>query len=300
MIEIRNLETFYWAAQLGGFGRAATKLNTTQPAVSARIAALEAEFGVRLLVRSRGLRPTLTPIGAALFDQARRILALCAEAVATLSQSGGLRGPLRIGATDTIVHILLAKLLCRLRKAHPAVAPEVTIDVSINLREALRAGQIDLAFICDPSGLGEAQELPVCTLSLACVAAPELRIDGSAVTKFTARDIPILTYARNTQPYADLAAALADPSLPAPKILPNGSLLTIVQMAKEGDGVAVIPAIVVRNELECGDLRLLPSAIPLPKLTFVACWLDPGQGLPGAVASLACEIMKDISAVDQR
>ena len=51
MIDLRNLETFVWVAQLGGFRSAADKLNTTQPAISARIALLEDELGVKLFDR---------------------------------------------------------------------------------------------------------------------------------------------------------------------------------------------------------------------------------------------------------
>ena len=58
MPDLRNLETFVWVARLGGFRLAAEKLNTTQPAISARVAALEQEFGVRLFERNRFLMRT--------------------------------------------------------------------------------------------------------------------------------------------------------------------------------------------------------------------------------------------------
>ncbi len=291
MIDIRTLEVFYWVAQLGGFGRAATKLNTTQPAVSARIAALEAEYGVRLLSRDKGLRPALTPVGVALFDQARRIIALQAEAVALLRQPEGQSGLVRIGVADTLVHILLPALLRHLRIAYPGVTPDVQTDVSDKLRDALRGGEVDLAFMLGPSAHIGAQELPLCALELAWVAAPSLEIGPASLTRAALAGIPVLTYARNTQPYTDLASALTDPSLPAARIFPNGSLATIVRMALDGHGIAVIPRAVVRRELEAGTLRVLASEIAVPDLNFVACWLDPGAGLPGMIAALAQDIL---------
>jgi len=291
VIDIRSLEVFYWVAKLGGFGRAATKLNTTQPAVSARIAALEADYGVRLMARDKGLRPALTPAGVALFDQARRMIALQAETVALLRRPDRQVGLVRIGVADTLVHILLPDLLRRLRAAYPLVTPDVQTDVSEKLRESLRAGELDLAFMLGASAQIGAHELPLCALDLAWVAAPSLDVGGASLTRAGLADIPVLTYARNTQPYADLAAALTDPALPAARIFPNGSLATIVRMALDGHGIAVIPRAVVRHELEAGTLRAVRCDIRVPDLGFVACWLDPGAGLPSLIAVLAQGIL---------
>ncbi|MEK9970028.1 MAG: LysR family transcriptional regulator, partial [Ferrovibrio sp.] len=75
MADLRNLETFVWVAHLGGFRAAADKLNTTQPAVSQRIALLESEFGVKLFDREpRGI--ALTPKGNELLPYAERMLQL--------------------------------------------------------------------------------------------------------------------------------------------------------------------------------------------------------------------------------
>lgn len=291
MIDIRTLEVLYWVARLGGFGRAAVKLNMTQPAISARIAAVEAEYGVRLLVRERGLRPALTPVGAALFDQARRMLALQADVISTLTEHRGMRGLVRIGVAETIVYILLPELLRRLHLEHPGVTPNVVTDVSANLREALRGGEIDLAFMLGPSAEIGALERPICSLNVAWAASPLLDIGEATLTRATIGATPILTYAHNTQPYAELVTTLADPHLPVARIFPNSSLATIVSLARHGIGIAAIPPVVIKSELKAGTLRLLPSTIPLSKLDFIACWLDPGEGLPGAIAALARDIL---------
>ena len=54
MIDFKALETFIWVANLRSFRRAADRLNTTQPAVSMRIAQLEQVLGIRLLERDSG------------------------------------------------------------------------------------------------------------------------------------------------------------------------------------------------------------------------------------------------------
>lgn len=58
----KRLETFVWVATLGSFRKAAERLHTTQPAISARISGLEEELGVKLFEREGGSSPIiLTP-----------------------------------------------------------------------------------------------------------------------------------------------------------------------------------------------------------------------------------------------
>ena len=114
MIDPRTLEVFYWVVQLGGFRRAAEKLRTTQPAVSSRIAALEVRLGGSLLDRNRRRRVTLTPRGTALLAYAERILALQGEMMTALADpAGGLRGTVRLGTSETIVHTWLSARFLR-------------------------------------------------------------------------------------------------------------------------------------------------------------------------------------------
>ena len=60
----KRLETFIRVAKLGNFRKAAELMHTTQPAISARISALESELGVKLFTREGGSSPiALTPKG---------------------------------------------------------------------------------------------------------------------------------------------------------------------------------------------------------------------------------------------
>ncbi len=73
MLNLKSLEIFYWVAQLRSFSRTAEKLNTTQPTVSQRISALEADLGRQLI--SRDTKPiSLTVDGRAAFAHTELIL----------------------------------------------------------------------------------------------------------------------------------------------------------------------------------------------------------------------------------
>src|SRR5438105_15454890 len=106
-MEIDQVETFLAVATYGGFHRAAEALRVSQPAVSARIRALEDSLGVTLFTRGPA-NLSLSPAGKALrplADQLLRTVALARHAVHELQPPAG--GALRIAASLSICTFLL-------------------------------------------------------------------------------------------------------------------------------------------------------------------------------------------------
>ena len=92
MLDFRSIETFLWVVKLGSFRGAAARLNTTQPAISQRIAQLEREMGVKLLQRDR--RAALpTPSGRQMMVYAEKLIALRSEMLATIGEWTNGHGP---------------------------------------------------------------------------------------------------------------------------------------------------------------------------------------------------------------
>ena len=291
MIDLRSLEVFYWVVQLGGFRRAAGKLNTTQPAVSSRIAGLEAALGGPLLDRNRRRKLSVTPRGVALLGYAERLLALHGEMRAAMGSAGNLRGTVRLGVSETIVHTWLSALVRRLHEVHPQVAVDIAVDISINLRAALLAGDIDAAFLLGPVASPRARCLPLCDYPLAWIARPGLLPGPRPLALEDLARWPILTYARGTAPHAELAALFSRPGLPPPRIFSNSSLASIVRMALDGIGIGVIAPAAIGRELASGALEVVQAEPALQPLSFQACWADaPGSGLAAAVTRLAQEV----------
>jgi len=291
MIDLRSLEVFYWVVQLGSFRRAAGKLNTTQPAVSSRVAGLEAALGGPLLDRGRRRKLSVTPRGVALLGYAERLLALHGEMQAAMGGPDGLQGTVRLGVSETIVHTWLSPLIRRLHQVHPQVAVDIAVDISANLRTALLAGEIDAAFLLGPVASPRVRCLPLCDYPLAWVARPGLLPGPRPLTLQALAGWPILTYARGTAPHAELTALFSRPGLPTPRIFSNSSLASVVRMALDGIGVGVIAPAAIRRELAAGELEVVQAEPPLQPLSFQACWSDtPGSGLAAAVARLAQDV----------
>jgi DNA-binding transcriptional LysR family regulator len=298
MIELRTLETFYWVAHLGGFRRAAEKLNTTQPAVSARIAQLEQAFNTRLIDRDKR-RSALTPKGVELFAYAERMLALRTEMIMAVTSAGTLRGTVRLGLSETIVHTWLARLVKRLHERYPAITLEIAVDVSSNLRDALLAGELDVALLLGPVSAAKIKNLPLCHYPMAWIASPDLPIAPGPLSLADLAAWPIMTYSRVTRPYRDVTELFARVEIPRPRFFANSSLASIVRMTLDGIGISAIPPAVIADELAAGRLRILDCTTGLPPLVFTASYLDqPDNALAAIVALLAQTVAAE--EIDQK
>jgi DNA-binding transcriptional LysR family regulator len=117
-MDIEELRTFVEVADAGGVSPAAHRLGVSKSIVSRRLARLEEDLGVQLLVRTtRGA--ALTEAGVTFRDHAARVCAEIDNAKETILPAGELRGRLRISAPLTFGPTHFASVLAELAKHHP-------------------------------------------------------------------------------------------------------------------------------------------------------------------------------------
>jgi DNA-binding transcriptional LysR family regulator len=290
MADLRNLETFVWVAHLGGFRAAAEKLNATQPAVSQRIALLEAELGVRLFDREpRGA--ALTPKGNELLPYAERMLQLRADLLQAAREKKAMRGIVRLGVAETIVHTWLSKLIERLHAVYPALTLEIEVDTSPLLREHLLSHQLDIAFVLGPISEPRMKNVALSSYPLAWVASPDLDLGPDPVPLSVLARWPIITYPRNTRPYITIREMMTRSDTPGLRMYGNASLSTIVRMTLDNIGISAIPPLIIRRELQEKRLRIVKAEQNLPDLNFHACYpVKPDSHLAEAVTEIAREM----------
>ncbi|KQU89628.1 LysR family transcriptional regulator [Mesorhizobium sp. Root102] len=290
MIDLRTLETFYVVAQTGGFHRAAEKLNTTQPAVSARIAQLEQQLKVRVLERDkRGSH--LTVKGRELLGYVERIMALRTEMILAIAGRDGLGTTVQLGVSETIVHTWLPDLLKRLNKEYPSITLEVSVDGSANLTAALVEGSINVALLIGPVNVGNATNLPLCDYPISWIVPTQLPLKPDPVTLDDLAAFPIITFARRTRPYWQLLEILEKAHLHKVRIFANSSLSSIIRMTLDGIGVAAIPTHVVAEHLAAGQLRVVDTGHEMPVLTFTASFFKRADmPLNSIVAEIAQQV----------
>jgi DNA-binding transcriptional LysR family regulator len=297
MVDFKSIETFLWVVTLGSFRGAGQRLNTTQPAISQRIAQLERELGVKLLNRDHRVASP-TPSGRQLMVYAEKLIGLRAEMMAEVGERSAMRGVLRLGVAETIVHTWLSRLVKSVNTAHPNLSLEIEVDITPNLSARLLGQEIELAFLLGPLSETGVRNRVLCDYPIGVLASPALGLGSGPLKVKDLAKFPIITFPRKSQPYEIVRSLFNRPDLPPIRLHASASLATVIHMAIEGLGIAVIPTSIVENELADGRLELLSTELKIPPLTFSASWLaSPDTLAVELVADLAAKIAQGTSAV---
>jgi DNA-binding transcriptional LysR family regulator len=120
--------SFLGVLQEGSLSGAARALGITQPTVGRHISAVEKAFGLALFSRSQsGLLPTEAALALRPYADAMRSTAAALRRTAD-SQGEGVRGTVRISASEVVGVEVLPPLVARLRQAHPRLTVELVMS----------------------------------------------------------------------------------------------------------------------------------------------------------------------------
>jgi DNA-binding transcriptional LysR family regulator len=150
MLELRHLSYFVAVAEELNFRRAAERLRVAQPAVSARIKALEAKLDVRLFERTTR-SVLLTPAGRVFLAEARSLLGAASQAEQSARKAHhGIVGTLRLGVIASATSPRLAEVLRHFHQSFPGVQLALVELTSPEQLRRLRAGELDLGLLRPP------------------------------------------------------------------------------------------------------------------------------------------------------
>lgn len=270
-MNVRFLETFLWVARLRSFRRAADRLHSTQAAVSARIAALEEDLDVRLFDRE-AREVTLTAAGWLALEHAERVTAAAQALRSVLTDPRALRGHVRLGVMDSVIHTWLIELMRDLRQSYPQLEIELQADTALHLTEQLAKGQLDLAVQTDWVREDWVRNHALCTYRMHWIAAPGWQPPATPVTIGALAGERIVTFARNSRPHQAVLSLMHGAGITAPKVSCVNSAAAMIRLVQEGFGIGALPALLVRDELARGELALVDVVEHMPELDLVVAW----------------------------
>ncbi len=144
---LEQLRIFIAVAEREHLTRASEALNLTQSAVSSAIAALEVRYGTKLFDRiGRGI--ALTEAGRLFLPEARAVLARAREAEQTLHEvTGGLRGTLKIAASQTVGNFWLPERLARFHAAYSGLTLSLFMGNTEGAAVHVLTGEADIGVV---------------------------------------------------------------------------------------------------------------------------------------------------------
>ncbi len=270
-MEIKQLITFKHAAENLNFTQTAKILNFAQSSVTAQIKSLEDEIGKPLFERL-GKRLILTEAGHQFKSYAEKMINLSQEAITAAKGEEELSGTLTIGAQESQCTYRLPLILKEFKTAFPKVKlvfkPAHSDEMA---RKQLMEGLLDIAFIMDeskPDGSLKVERLIKEELKL--VASPNQSKSDFSIDDLKYETL-LLTEAgcsyRNM--FEESLNLLGIYSLDK---IEFASIEAIKQCVVAGLGVALLPEMVVKKDIEEGRMKELPWKSSVPPLYTQIAW----------------------------
>lgn len=285
-LNYNHLRYFWAVAHEGNLTRAAHQLNVSQSALSIQIQKLEAQMGHPLFDR-RGRQLHLTEAGRIALAHADAIFAAGDELVSTLRGSGMQRQVLRMGALSTLSRNFQISFL------RPILGRE---DVEIIIRsgsmgdllQQLEAFRLDVLLSTSPPPRDAATAWvahPVADQPVSLVGPPPGRRKKRPLEQLLREELLILPTAESSirTGFDALTARLGI----TPKIAAEVDDMAMIRLlAREKTALAVVPPIVVTNELESGMLAELHRFEDLAEHFYA---ITPSRRFPHPLLKLLLE-----------
>ncbi len=294
MDRITGVQLFARIVETGSFSKASIDLGVTQPTATKHVAAVEARLGARLLNRNtRGV--SATEIGALYYEKCKTIQRELEEAdnLATLLQSR-VGGQLRISTSVAFGRRVLTPLVLAFMREHP----EITIDLSfddryVNLVEQGVDVAIRMGRLAD-SSLGArylAQNPWVLVASPAYLAQHAAPASPADIAPH-----PCLIYSTvQGDERWHFTGGGREHSVPVRGPLRTNNLSVLLEAARDGMGLAVLPWYVAHGSVQRGEVVPLLTDFALPVQEMHAVFPSP-KLLPSKVSSFIGHLQASFSA----
>jgi DNA-binding transcriptional LysR family regulator len=251
-MDLQALSDFNLVAAHGGFGRAGRISGRSKATLSRRVAELEQSLGVRLIERgSHSLR--LTEEGRALHERTHGLLAEIAEAgEAVVLGASTPRGRLRISAPVVFAHVALPRIGARFALAYPAVELEIIAeDREVDLVE----DGYDLVIRIDPSPDERLVGRRFLSDERLIVAPPGMQRPAPMPDSEACAVKAVLLSTNPPGVVWRMGSPVGRELLLRPEaVLRLSSLLMVRDAVLAGAGAALLPKLLVADDIEAGRL----------------------------------------------
>lgn len=295
-MNLDEIETFLCIAELGGFTKAAERLNRSQPAISRRITMLEQSVGAPLFERE-GRRATLTDAGKVLLPHAETALAALRDgysAVRERTHKAG--GFLTLAIVGTLADTHIVGALRKFRSRFKDARIELRTATSREVSDLVRRGDAALGVRYFPDVDPKLNCIELGTERLYVVVPASHRITADRLTGIEplAEERWLGFPPTRSQPESFgrlLETQLIAAGLNNPSITSVDSLTAQKRLVEAGFGISLMPKASVREELRIGSLRVIEVESLKPRIPVVVVLRR--NGYRGAAADALVDLLRN-------
>lgn len=290
MTTLKQIEAFYWAANLGNFSIAAERLHVTQSSLSKRIAELEYAVGSPLFDRS-SQRARLTEAGQRLVPVAGKMLELKEQLRNEVQAPSGLSGVCRFGVSELVSLTWLPDFTRMVNSKHPALVLEPYVDLARPLERKVHRGELDFSVAPGPGSDQDVSGTVVGRVDFTWVASP-LRIGQRRLLRRADLERhPVITMTEGSGLTRAIESWSAEQGITMQRAVRCNSLMAIVALVLADTGISFLPTAFTAPWVEQGSLTALKSDPPLPSLNyFFFQRSDDGRALLHAMHEIVLQV----------
>lgn len=294
-MNLKKLQTFYWAAKLGSFTAAAKRMNATQSTVSTRIQELEQDFGVTLFDRSHRTAH-LTAKGKELVSYVGRLLDLTREIQSRISATESLSGLVQIGVAEVISVTWLPRFVKELHKRYPKIIVEYDVALTTDLIRKMDSGALDIIFAPTRVPMSNLIVRSLGTVEFEWMASPSFEIPQRHPIPSDLQDLPIIALPKNSHHHERVEEWFRSNGAVCKRIDTCNSMSVVAALTVASLGISVFPVCCYQKELEQGQLRIIDTEPRIPPVEFFA--MIPADDLQ-PITRLIADIADEISDFDR-
>jgi transcriptional regulator, LysR family len=304
-IDFRKLQSFVKIVDAGSISRAASLLNTAQPALSQQIAGLEQHFGQQFLIRSTsGIAPT--EAGLVFYRHALFMLRHLKQVeldVTCASQT--LAGHVSVGlATYSTSSALSLPIIQEVRRRFPGITLHINDSFGQILSELVMTGRMNLAVIYASQPIKGVHLKNLFSEELFLVAGPGLEgvPEGEGPVEMRGlEDVPMVLPGRS-----HFLRKLIDEAFARARVTPDveveiESVASLAAAVREGIGASILPISVASGTAGLETARIRGLIKPAIHARVSPCTPDPTPMSEPAIAvrSVILEVVADLIARNQ-
>jgi len=282
---LNQLQVFLKVVQTGSVTKASEELHLTQPAVSIQLRNFQEQFDIPL-TEVVGRKLYVTDFGKEIAASAEQILQqVHAINHKTLAYKGQLSGRLKISVVSTGKYVL-PYFLSAFIKDNPGI--ELVMDVTNKLKvvESLENNEVDFALVSIlPENL-HVEKIDLIRNKLFLVGNTDQKFKKKEYTKELFEELPLIFREKGSGTRQAMERFLNRHNIAIQKKMELTSNEAVKQAILAGLGYSIMPLIGIRNELQNGELQIIPvKGLPV-NTTWSLTWLKGKQHAPVAAAFL--------------